>query len=72
MPTLRIQSADGVLLDAALKRPNGKQRAFAVLAHGITVDRDEEGTFVDLAHLLAQNGIASLRFSYHTIDFSCR
>lgn len=35
-----------------------------VLAHGITIDKDEKGIFVDLANLLAEKGFAVFRFDF--------
>jgi pimeloyl-ACP methyl ester carboxylesterase len=35
-----------------------------ILAHGITVDKDEDGVFIKLANTLQQNGYAVFRFDF--------
>ncbi|GAB2814312.1 alpha/beta fold hydrolase [Actinocorallia aurea] len=61
---LRFASVDGVMIDAVINAPYRKSRGGVVLAHGITVDRDEGGMFVRLAERLAGVGFGVLRFSY--------
>ena len=63
-------SGDGVQLCALLHQPDGPARGTVVLAHGITVDKDESsgesgvGAFVELTDALRQRGYNVLRFDF--------
>ncbi|MGH3843113.1 MAG: alpha/beta hydrolase family protein [Pseudonocardiaceae bacterium] len=62
---LRIQTADGVQLDAVWHSPSGDHvLGTVVLAHGISADMDEGGMFRRLADGLAGQGFGVLRFSF--------
>lgn len=60
---LWLQSRDGMVLRATLERVDGA-RGCAVLAHGITGDRESDGLFTALALRLRNEGVASLRFDF--------
>ncbi|MDQ4130653.1 MAG: lysophospholipase [Actinomycetota bacterium] len=60
----RIESIDGVSLDATRTKPEGAQRGRVLLLHGITSEKDEEGKYERLAERLARDGFESLRFSF--------
>ncbi|MBN2472924.1 MAG: alpha/beta fold hydrolase [Anaerolineae bacterium] len=64
-------SLDGIRLCAVLHEPDGSAVGSVVLAHGITVDKDESGreqcglgAFEQLAGALVQSGFNVLRFDY--------
>lgn len=57
-------SYDGTELEGTLLRPVSTPKGACVLVHGITADRHEWGTFDQISSLLAQRGIASVRFDY--------
>lgn len=61
---LRIQASDGVSLAAILATPTGKAVGGALLVHGITVEKNEDGFYTRLAALLAESGVQSLRFDF--------
>ena len=56
-------SGDGTRI-AATFLPADNARGTVVLAHGISVDRHEDGAFVELAEALADAKFSSLRFDY--------
>ena len=58
----QFRSRDGFLLDASLMCPSTRAKTCAVLVHGITVDKDEDGFYVEIARRLCSIGVASLRF----------
>ena len=60
----RIESLDGVSLDATRTTPEGPPRARVLLLHGITSEKGEEGKYERLAERLAGDGFESLRFSF--------
>lgn len=49
---------------AILHTPKERNNAGIILAHGITVDKDEDGLFVDLAKELENSGYTVLRFDF--------
>ncbi len=62
---IAIKTQDNVILDAVITRVGGYPGApWIILAHGITVDREEEGAFTSLARHLADSGFHSIRFSF--------
>lgn len=61
-PTLR--TADGLTLRADHHRARGRHRGTVLLAHGITQDMDEGGSFVRLADCLTDAGFGVVRFTY--------
>lgn len=60
----RIKTPDGVQLDTITVTPQRADAPWVVLAHGITVDREEEGAFAHLASHLTDRGYGSVRFSF--------
>ncbi|MDD9823960.1 MAG: alpha/beta fold hydrolase [Gammaproteobacteria bacterium] len=62
--TLHIRTSDNISLAAILSTPFGKASGAALLAHGITVEKNEGGFYTRLATLLARRGIQSLRFDF--------
>lgn len=61
---LEIKSRDGTPLRAILATPHEDTRGAVVLAHGITVEKNEDGFYTELAELLAAKGLQSLRFDF--------
>lgn len=64
--TLRYPSSDGIILCGIYCQAHADQSVAGsvLLAHGISVDKDEEGFFTQLAHELACAGYSSLRFDF--------
>jgi pimeloyl-ACP methyl ester carboxylesterase len=61
---IAFRSSDGFKLAGILTLP-AKLSGFAMLMHGITVDKDEwEGFYRDMATILCSSGIATLRFDF--------
>ncbi len=60
---LAIKSADGTQLDATILEAPTVDR-WAVLAHGISADKEEDGAFSRLAEDLLSANINSIRFSF--------
>jgi alpha-beta hydrolase superfamily lysophospholipase len=58
---INLTTEDGLHLDAVW-RESGEH--VVVLAHGLTVDLEENGLFGPLADALAQRGLSTLRFSF--------
>jgi uncharacterized protein len=61
---INIKTEDGVELDAIAVTPPQPDAAWVILAHGITVDREEDGMFERLAEALLGAGLGSVRFSF--------
>ena len=61
---VQFSSFDGIGLEGTLLKPTSTVQASSLMIHGITADRHEWGTFDFLAQMLAEHGIASLRFDY--------
>jgi pimeloyl-ACP methyl ester carboxylesterase len=62
---LSYQTSDGVILSgilrySALVHPLGN----AILAHGLNNDKDEDGSFTKLSHLLSKRGYNVIRFDF--------
>jgi pimeloyl-ACP methyl ester carboxylesterase len=62
---ISLLTSDSTRLTALWRRSRGDTvKAVAVLAHGITVEKDEAGFYARLARFLAESGVASLRFDF--------
>jgi uncharacterized protein len=59
-----FRSEDGVRLCGVWEEPEVKTDKAIILAHGITVDKDESGIFVTLAEALVKEGFAVFRFDF--------
>ena len=64
MQKIFFKSKDGLKLCGVWHIPDKPTAKVIVLAHGITVDKDEDGIFVELAELLKENGYAVFRFDF--------
>jgi pimeloyl-ACP methyl ester carboxylesterase len=64
MKNIFFKTKDGLKLAAILYLPKEQTDKIIILAHGITVDKDEDGAFPILANLLTNNGYAILRFDF--------
>lgn len=58
------RSLDDLNLCGILARPNIDIKGYVLLAHGITVDKDEGGFYTDIAEELCKRGYVSLRFDF--------
>jgi alpha-beta hydrolase superfamily lysophospholipase len=61
---LTFASSDGIELVGILQTPKTPTNKCVVLCHGITVDKDEGGIFVELAEKLVEKGLAVFRFDF--------
>jgi len=61
---VRFKSSDRTLLHGILTEPSGKAKGKVLLAHGITVEKNEGGFYSNLAQLLCQNDLNVLRFDF--------
>ena len=59
---INLTTVDGLRLDARWHEGGGDRAV--VLAHGLTVDLEENGLFEPLAEKLAARGLSVLRFSF--------
>ncbi len=59
-----FQTSDGLKLCGILSTSKNPTQACIVLCHGITVDKEEDGIFTDLAKKLADTGFAVFRFDF--------
>lgn len=59
-----FKAKDGLRLCGIWHIPSKPTTKAIVLAHGMTVDKDEEGIFVGLAELLKENGFAVFRLDF--------
>ncbi|MFA5030936.1 MAG: alpha/beta fold hydrolase [Patescibacteria group bacterium] len=59
-----FNSSDGIKLCGVWTTPEKPTTKVIILAHGITVDKDEDGIFIELAAYLAQNGFVVFRFDF--------
>lgn len=57
-------SKDGLRLVGIWNIPKSNTLKAIILVHGITVDKDEDGIFIELAELLKENGYAVFRFDF--------
>lgn len=64
MKKIFFRSIDGLSLCAVWHVPKEKTSKAIILAHGITVDKDENGLFARLADSLERNGYAVFRFDF--------
>jgi len=64
MNKITFTSKDGLSLSGIWHVPTNKSSKAIILAHGITVDKDEYGIFIKLANALQQNGYAVFRFDF--------
>ncbi|MDP3726878.1 MAG: alpha/beta fold hydrolase [bacterium] len=60
---IKIKTKDNFILDGILNGVNGTNKG-VILAHGMTVDRDDEGIFVRAEHKLNELGFFTLRFDF--------
>ncbi|MDP8262218.1 MAG: alpha/beta fold hydrolase [Candidatus Ancaeobacter aquaticus] len=61
---ITIQSTDEVTLSAILTLPEKKTDTVVIMAHGITANKEEGGTYSYLSRLCASEEHASLRFDF--------
>lgn len=59
-----FKNSEGLKLCGILTKPSKETRRCIVLCHGITVDKDEDGIFTELAEKLAKNGFTVFRFDF--------
>jgi len=59
-----FKNGDDLKLCGILTRPSEETKKCIVLCHGITVDKEEEGIFVELAQKLVKNDFAVFRFDF--------
>lgn len=59
-----FKSDNGISLYGLLASPNKESKGAVILAHGITVEKNEGGFYRRLANLLAKNQLTSLRFDF--------
>lgn len=64
MNKIYFKTSDNVQLVGVWELPKNPTQKAVVLAHGITVDKDEGGIFTELAKLLTENGCAVFRFDF--------
>lgn len=60
---MKIKTKDGFILDTVFKPVRGSKKA-VILAHGITVDKDEGGIFIKIEKKLNDLGFTTLRFDF--------
>lgn len=59
-----IKTEDGLKICGIWTLPDQKTEKAVILAHGITVNKDEEGKFPVTANFLSDNGYAVFRFDF--------
>jgi len=59
-----FKNRDGLKLCGILTKPEKETKNCIVLCHGITVDKEEDGVFTELARKLANVGFAVFRFDF--------
>src|SRR3989344_8533996 len=64
MNKVTFENKDGLQLAGVWHLPTQSTQKAIVLAHGITADKNESGTFIDLANSLQSNGFAVFRFDF--------
>ncbi|MBI2622014.1 alpha/beta fold hydrolase [Candidatus Microgenomates bacterium] len=64
MNKVNFKTGDGVRLVGVWELPKKPTQKAIVLAHGISVDKDEDGIFTELAKLLKESGFAVFRFDF--------
>ena len=60
---IKIKSEDGFLLDGEFVKVEDSKKGI-IFAHGMTVDRDDEGVFVRSAPKLNKLGFSTIRFDF--------
>lgn len=60
---MKIKTPDGFILDAVFNEVPGSSKG-VVFAHGMTVDKDDEGIFVRAEPKLNELGFSTLRFDF--------
>ncbi|MGH7202977.1 MAG: alpha/beta hydrolase family protein [Candidatus Levyibacteriota bacterium] len=66
MKKVHFKTSDGIRLAGIWHLPSKPTTKAIILAHGLNVDKNEEGIFVDLAKKLATNGFAVFRFDFRS------
>lgn len=61
---IQFQSADGIELRGVWTVPPKPTERAIILAHGITVEKNEDGIFTNLANYLAEHRFAVFRFDF--------
>ncbi|MBI4175984.1 MAG: alpha/beta fold hydrolase [Candidatus Aenigmarchaeota archaeon] len=61
---ISFQNSRKQKLSAVLHTPDRKTSSIVIMAHGFAADKDEKGTFVELAGMLCKAGLAVLRFDF--------
>ncbi|MFA6593895.1 MAG: alpha/beta fold hydrolase [Candidatus Buchananbacteria bacterium] len=61
-----FKSKDGIKLCGIWDMPKKTNGKAVILAHGITVDKNEDGVFTNLSKLLKDHGYAVLRFDFRS------
>lgn len=61
---IRFKSGDGISLCGILVVPDNKPKGAVIMVHGVTAEKNENGFYIRLAELLAQNRLTSLRFDF--------
>lgn len=64
MDKVYFKTSDGIELVGAWELPKNPTQKAIILVHGITVDKNEDGIFSELAKLLKENGYAVFRFDF--------
>ncbi len=57
-------NSDGLKLCGILTKPQKKTQKCIILCHGLTVTKDEDGIFTELAEKLSNDGFAVFRFDF--------
>lgn len=63
MINMKIKTSDSYLLDVVLNKVSGSTEGI-ILAHGMTVDKNDEGIFVRAEKELNEAGFSTLRFDF--------
>ena len=61
---LQFTADDGHRVNAVLDLPKEPSKKVIILAHGLTVDKEEDGIFTNLSGFLTDNGFAVIRFDF--------
>lgn len=61
---LWFKTSDGLKLCGILSKPQNSTGKCVILCHGITVDKEEDGIFTELAYKLCSSGFAVFRFDF--------
>lgn len=57
--------SNGLKIVGILETPKNATSKAIILAHGLTVDKEEHGAFTELSRSLVEAGFATLRFDFH-------